>query len=44
MSHRAGSGTAAVSIAGPTTRVADRLDEMAAVARAAVQEITYRLR
>ncbi|MGW5649142.1 IclR family transcriptional regulator [Saccharopolyspora sp. NPDC003752] len=44
LSHRADAGTAAVSIAGPTTRVADRLDEMAAAVRTAVQEITYRLR
>jgi DNA-binding IclR family transcriptional regulator len=36
--------TASVAVAGPTTRVADQLDEMAAAVRTAAQEITYRLR
>ncbi|WP_433872396.1 IclR family transcriptional regulator [Saccharopolyspora sp. CA-218241] len=35
---------ASVAIAGPTTRVADRLDEMAAAVREATTAISYRLR
>ncbi|MCI2422708.1 IclR family transcriptional regulator [Saccharopolyspora sp. K220] len=36
--------TASVAIAGPTSRVADQLDEMAAAVRKAAQQITHRLR